>query len=792
MSNDQKTRVDPDYALKQLMQALQSEGPSSQSRRRQWTKTLWSKMNGGPDEPPIIAETPDWVTPQVGRGDVVTGNHAAAGPLLDHEVARLAAIDAPDDATPRAILNSYFISQDGHGELAHMLRTGRYRIDVAEEAALLVVHWLLADGEIHRAQEILRAIAPFWDRLRFYPTPTDRDRRSTGAVSLETTADVVERLRRRRQSHQVAAMRETLTRWLPLYDRAVTLFLATVRGPVPTFARTGNGALARQENGQPVIVGGWPCQIFTKDWRARAGALLAEYDAQRETHRRSGKPDRPKENFFRLRSYLRMCVDDPRSLTGRDVGMIRKILASFVSSHGQPGTPRLNRVRRMQRRDAARIEPGAFAHLMADRIEGRGDAPAPLARELGPVTPYEAESSGLPVGATIPDDVRTEAKRCVEGSLDALIEAGVITSGEILAEVAPAIAAAAEADVIRSPSLRLLVEDTYTAFRRGRSVLPPGLEGQVLLTELPWVDVLQPWMTPDDPSRNIALETVRKLTLATIESFPHAAIPDTLVGELRTLFQAARLPLRLTGEPEADTFRGRFGANHLLSAKQAIPFISDTLYHRYYGLPLDAVASLDDVTPDLRFGGPVSPGFGEICSKLAGATDDTSWSVARVGSIIEQSQILTTHNLAQLVCGMRLTRDLPLTELASECFDWICRALVDIPEDRHHRLQTVREAAHAWRQMIFFLAIAPKGTTPEFLDWAVDHLARQPGDLPRRFAPAVRGLAIVAAGESLGSDGIHRSGARRFLGWPTDDHWVLARAASVPNAARTATGMSAR
>ena len=46
---------------------------------------------------------------------------------------------------------------------------GRYRVEVPEEGALAVVAWLTHRGTYDKALEVIEAIAPFLERLRFTP-----------------------------------------------------------------------------------------------------------------------------------------------------------------------------------------------------------------------------------------------------------------------------------------------------------------------------------------------------------------------------------------------------------------------------------------------------------------------------------------------------------------------------------------------------------------------------------------------------------------------------------------------
>ena len=73
-------------------------------------------------------------------------------------------------------------------------------------------------------------------------------------------------------------------------------------------------------------------------------------------------------------------------------------------------------------------------------------------------------------------------------------------------------------------------------------------------------------------------------------------------------------------------------------------------------------------------------------------------SVVKNGKIIEQEQILTTHNLASLVVGLglksRISAD--LTELARSCFRWVCRQQQQKRTAWHSQLRMVKNTAYAF------------------------------------------------------------------------------------------------
>jgi hypothetical protein len=79
----------------------------------------------------------------------------------------------------------------------------------------------------------------------------------------------------------------------------------------------------------------------------------------------------------------------------------------------------------------------------------------------------------------------------------------------------------------------------------------------------------------------------------------------------------------------------------------------------------------------------------------------------------------------------------------------------------------IKNAAYAWRQMIFFLAVVPDAEVTAFLEWASAHPDGQRPEFRERFRPALAGLARAA-------QGLPPDNAVRFLGWTTGRHWLLA------------------
>ncbi|MFE9171698.1 hypothetical protein ACFYNZ_19665 [Streptomyces kebangsaanensis] len=111
-------------------------------------------------------------------------------------------------------------------------------------------------------------------------------------------------------------------------------------------------------------------------------------------------------------------------------------------------------------------------------------------------------------------------------------------------------------------------------------------------------------------------------------------------------------------------------------------------------------------------------------------------------------------------------------DLARRCFVTVCRLA-----SRVHRnprpLGTIRDAAYAWRQMVFHPSLCPPEEQRRVIAGLDEETARRPAHVVTRLAPALAGLALVSGGAAFGGDGTADGGrARRFLGWSTDGHWM--------------------
>jgi hypothetical protein len=719
----------------------------AEARIESWNKVLGGMSDGtlsiGSRTP--VAGLPEWVTPEVVRGGFATGEAAAGGPLLPYEVEDILRVGV---ARERRALFLYYLTEAGQAELRDRLDSGRYEITLPEEGALLVVAWLLRAGEPWNALELLEAIGPFADRLRFTPRPRDgapRTARDAEVVHRHSVGEVRGTLGRLRPKPAISAMNEALSVWNPFADKLLAHWLETVED-----GRVG----AR----------------MTREWRARGRHLLDEYEFLADNHTLCGKHRKPKENLCILRTALE---DAAYGRSPSRMGLVQHAVDAMVRRRGAPGSPGHTALRERQAEIAARPTHHSVAQVLIARLsalppdEGLASPDA----VTGPVTEDEAHRTGIPAGTPIPPGMRATVESAMEAPVGTLVERGVVPSAEVLATLVPKLVAWTTAQSYQDESLRVLMAAVYQAFRNRRSLLLLNLESQVRLDELPWVRAVKHHRrdTADAGSRRVLV----RLGELALQGFPGTILPNPLIRELDVLARSAGVPVPFVEELAADIFMGAFTRKFADAAKLAADLLEGTFYQRYYGIDYDAVRRISTGRSRRASAARGSDDFAAICFARAGVSPTGSfyYSVAHNGKVIEQSQILTTHNLAALVHPVGVDPSPGWSDLARRAFAHVCRLVGQLPGNPRP-LGTVKDAAYAWRQMVFFLALCGLEHQIDAIAWMQEHHRRQPGHVVERLAPALAGLRHVLVGGTL-DDGGAPIGARRFLGWTTRRHWML-------------------
>ncbi|MFC8392606.1 hypothetical protein [Streptomyces sp. NPDC057238] len=723
-------------------------------RGQRWREVLTGLVTGrlsvGSRTP--VDGFPAWVTLEVVRGGFATGTASAGGPLQAYETEAARSFGVPAE---RRALFAHCLTEPGLAWLGDRLDSGRYEIGVPEEAALLTMAWLVRHGETDAALDLVTELEPLADRLRFLPRPADGPVPDAGAaVHRCTVSEAVDTLIRRRPNAAVETQREALAVWQPFGDELLVHWLRTAR------------------DGRVLEL------VPDADWLAHGEVLLSRYRLLAAEHTRCTKHRDPKGNLGILRGALEETVAG-RPLDARRLGLLRHAVESMVRRRGLPGSTAHTALRRSQAEQAARPSHHALAQLMLRRLAvlpqetGITDV-APL---LGAVSEEESRETGLPTGAVVPPVIRQVVESALSAPLGTLVERGVVPSAEVLAELVPQLVAATTAQAYGDETLRTLMTVNYRAFRNRRSLLLLNLERQVRVEELPWVRAVSGQRSaalgkPDDEG---ALAVLRQLGELAVQAFPGTILPNPLVREFGVLERQCDLGAPFVEELAADIFMGTFSPKFLTAARIAGELLGGTLYERYYGVDYAAIrnqAITETATALTRsYGARTSPGFARLCAERAGTASRSS-SVAANGMVIEQAQILTTHNLATLVHRVGIAPRPGWADLARRCFVTVCRLVSRV----HHNprpLGTIKDAAYAWRQMVFHLSLCPPEEQRQVIAGLDETTARHPAHVATRLAPALAGLALVAEGGAFGGAGTtDDSHARRFLGWSTDGHWM--------------------
>ncbi|QDV17353.1 hypothetical protein Pan153_19890 [Gimesia panareensis] len=758
--------INPGYALGQIAKALTTweEHPDPDISRRarekvaKWVQAYQGLVSGeievGSRTP--LANTPAWVTLEVVTGGFATGNYSAGGAISDHERQLQQKFSLPQGDDLRQALNLFCLTEQGLAWLSDLLSSGCYRVEVPEEGALLVVAWLLEQGKAAQTRELLDVITPFFGKLRFFPIPAAQPLSSSSRVSLQTVQETRQNLQLVRPNECILAQREALTVWTPLYDQTVSLFLETVDGEAPFLNQEGK------------VAGGYPFESLPEGWTERAHRILDEYAALRKVHRLCGKPDRKKENFPQLRSFLEQFLADAGSLSERDRARVRSLLARYVNRRGTPESTRCREIRDRQEHQAQTVHYYDLTRLLLERLKQypQENGLEDLIEVVQQASAEESQEYGIPAETEVPDCLLRKLERCRIDTIEVLVRSGVVTSGETLAKVLPQITAQLRAMGIRDPSLKQLYSAVYQSFSRRRSLLLLNLEHQVRLEELPWVTAMNQFRDENLSDQEIARETLQEVCTLTLLSFPQTIIPNKLLQEIRSLARAAKVDLKLVDEIAADIFMGVFTSKYLEAARVSAKLLLGTLYQTYYGLDYQALLDLPATV--------VSRGRDQtliqLCESRAGVKAG-SWSVALNGMLIEQQQIITTQNLAVLFESLNLAETLRphLSEMARCCLLWIGSQLHVNSPSRHAALIVCKNSAYAWRQMIFYLSFLPEEELQEFRVWADSWWEQQSDSIRGRFQPAMAGLKLALDGKPPGTD----PEARLFLGWSNAGHWFL-------------------
>ena len=572
----------------------------NEARRRKkvndWISALSSSnLSWGNRKP--FSDLPVWTTPRV----------LAGGFASDQVPAQLQEDDLPND---------YYLTSPGLAELDRLLDSGCYRIGTAGNAALLVVTWLLRNDEAEEATAILQEISPYFDRLRFYPTkaetPLNVPNASLFLTSVGDAKKSIEQLVKNEcntaipRTRKKISQRRALQDWLPLKYELFALWSET-------------------------CVDGKPAKEFPDNWNARATVLLNRY-RQLETRDQETNRGRIRRGSTHVMIQC-ICISltmGTEQLSAWDKRNLESIIAGCAEKYGWLGPTTVASSLRELQSCAPPDKVPQMKHLI-DRLAKEN-------REVG-LSQHEIDD----IATGLPKNLSKYVHRCRMGSLEELVEHGLIASSEVLADLVPALTAQSANNMVPDESLKRLGTATDLAFSRRRSVILFDLQSQVRFEELPWATPLIRYRTRESVS---VLTTLKLITEIAIKVWPQTILPNKLVQSMNTLSKAIGIDLPLTQELAADIFMGKFSKNFQKSAHEAAKLMKGTTYETYFGINYEILSQQENPLPSRG------------CSYLS-----------HNRHAIEQQQIITTHNLA--ACYVALQLELDGRALALKVWDWI-------------------------------------------------------------------------------------------------------------------------
>ena len=652
-----------------------------------------------------IARTPVWLTPVVISGGFPSGQLAAGGMLTDYETKLAHQLEIPlsdDPADIRLKLNRIWFNEPYYSQLCDMLDNGTYRFNFPEEAVMLVAVALQRSGYGKKAEKLIRTVAPFMKRARFFPEPAQKLLPLARTVSMTTVPDALVKLHNRfspHPEHKTNTRRHieknalVFDQWLPLKDRLLKLVLDTVVGEPPYYSFTGE------------LCGGMPLVAITPKWAEEARQFQADRKQVLEQYPEMQYRSMRKRGSERilLRSLEIALANPPQNqLPANRVGFLkiqenlRKTLADVHHKQGAPGSEKQQKIQDNRQ-------------LWLEKHKNAASKGQLLIAQLHPFK----DDNQLPPGnlsvdmASMPASVKKLLEKLQPRELAELLTRHDITSSEVLAAKLLEIVPIVKSESMADPTLATLFAYIGQAFNRRRSLLLHSLQSQVRINELPWVKHLEAITPVDKASRQ---ENVRALitdaVLQVLTYFPYTIFPNPFIKSLtqlvRALPEARMKKIALTNELAADIYEGAFSKKYVTSAKEAAKLMTGTLYERYYGLEYDKISRF-------RKQGHLY----NLCHSLSGVPKKTHrfhyYAPRENGKIIEWQQIITTHNLASLTNFLGLHEYLQSDNGAKSSHkiaEWIIdkhsRYNPDNPD--WIRLREHKNIAYAFRQMLFFLS----------------------------------------------------------------------------------------
>ncbi len=721
----------PRWQLAKTMKAMidgdETGRAKAASRAAAWMKTMNGMCDGtievGSDMP--VRDVPKWATLEVLRGGFASGNLMAGGPIQDWETELAVKLGVP---ATRLALNTHYTTEPGYQAMVEMLRSGEYTVTMPEESALLVCTWLVAHND-HSALDLLDTLAPMMSRVRLYPKPVAPDLQDGDVVCVVPLSETIELIRAMRDRPMMTAQYNAIKVWQRVYYRVMEVLMRT-----------------KDTSGQYLAV-------FKPGWERDAAALIREID--QKTTPRTRRATRG--NLGALINHLRRAAK--HRVKTRNQAAVRKLMTESLAKHGPPASVVAERRLAAMDQTLVNYSPvGDQVQIMTKRLQSVARV-YDEAEFMYPVTSVEATDQ-CPAGTAIHPSMKDKVRRSRLALLETQVTDGVIKSGETLAKVISQIVSKRQAMLYNDKQLQGIARQTMEAFSKRRSLLLLNLKHQVQFTDLPWIKAIKKHHDYTNGGRVIEAVLLRIVILA-LTTWPHTILPNKLISALRSLVNTMGASDRcfLTPELAADIFMGSFTDNFTKAIHQCGEEMKGTIYEAYF-----RIKPRMPITRDL---------IATACISRAKLEEDPrsfyNMDVAYNGAVLEQVQVLTSHNLAQLSALLGLKEKLGprIPDMVDDCVKFMQREIKghENCDDYHARLTAMKRVAYCWRQMIFWMSWLA-------LDQARDRMITALNELPT-MKSSIDNLLVVIDG--LMEDSRHRlpSDRRPLYGWGGGTERVL-------------------
>jgi hypothetical protein len=544
--------------------------------------------------------------------------------------------------------NLHFLDGPGRRSLGQAFLSGDFLIAAPCEAAGLALAGLLEEGRSVEARQLRDSLTPFLEQARFYPRLLARAQRPRpGTVHCRSAGQVMEELEGYRPPREVRRMAEAVQGWRPLYERLLEL--------------VGETRLQ-----------GWPFQHYPSGWAQRAQESCLAVGQALEGGCDCHFPQRASSNLRQLSDLVGRAAERPGSLTGRQVGLARRILLDSEQRWGALGSAQRGAALRQRRACSGSLSTAAVREAMVERL--RRYDPACGVDDITSLLDYHGESA--------PAALARRVWRAWQAPPRLLAEVGVVKTAQQLARLA----SQWTAGLLRqaSPAGRLL-GDGYQAWRAA------GGQGDFL--QLPWA---LPFAQRVRACSSGASDLLREMLELFWERFPDSDPPLALQSEWAQLADWGDIDLRPAALARA-------------TARAA----SGTLYERYYLLPSERLLDL-----------PVEQEQPLQSSELWRLAAERCPAGASRRQVEEELRLLTSAGMWAWWERLR-PRVAPLAA-AEKGLAAIARASSSTCSTRYRQSQRHRRMAHAWQRVVFFASLLEEAQQRELLAAAGTRYAGQP------------------------------------------------------------------